>query len=52
MLFARRKGDIIPLKLSGKNYIGFSLHLKHLMEGGLAGFLDRIVTLPMEEEQF
>lgn len=51
MRFARRK-CIIPLKLSGKNYMGSSFHLKHLLEGGLAGYLDKTVTLPMEEEQF
>eukprot|EP00268_Persea_americana_P042906 TRINITY_DN42998_c0_g1_i1.p1 TRINITY_DN42998_c0_g1~~TRINITY_DN42998_c0_g1_i1.p1 ORF type:complete len:254 (-),score=43.67 TRINITY_DN42998_c0_g1_i1:1786-2547(-) len=41
------KGDIIPVRLTGKNYMNWSFHLKNYVEGqGLLGLLDRSDPLP------
>lgn len=41
------KNDIIPVHLDGKNYMGWSFHLKHFVKGqGLRGYLDRTTTEP------
>lgn len=45
------KNDIIPVKLIGKNYVGWSFHLQNFVQGqGLAGYLDGSVTAPSDEK--
>lgn len=44
------KGDMIPTKLNGRNYMGWSFHLKHFVEGqGL--FMYRDWTIPKATEE-
>lgn len=41
------KGDIIPIKFNGENYMSWSLHLKNFVEGnGLLGYLDGTIPHP------
>lgn len=41
------KMDVIPVKLTGKNYMTWSFHLKNYVEGkGMLGYLDGTITKP------
>lgn len=45
------KGDIILVKLNGKNYITWSFHLKNFVEGqGMLGDLEGIEIKPTAEK--
>lgn len=46
------KSKLIPICLmGGKNYVGWSFHLKHFVQGqGLAGFLDGTSTEPIDDK--
>lgn len=45
------KGNPIPVKMNGKNYMGRYFHLKHFVEGqGLGGHLDGTLTKPTEDK--
>lgn len=49
--FKMEKGDIIPVKLNGKNYMELSFHLEHSVKGqGLGGYLDG-TTPPSSDEK-
>lgn len=42
------KGDIIPVKLNGKNYMGWSFHLEHFVN--LHEYLNGTTTTPTDEK--
>lgn len=45
------KRDMIPIKLNGRNYMGWSFHLKHFVEGqGLSMYQDGTIPKATEEK--
>lgn len=46
------KIDVIPVKFNGTNYVGWSFHLQHFVEGkGLVEFLHGTTTEPKDAEE-
>ena len=45
------KMEIVLIKMTGKNYVGWSFHVTHYGQGkGLAGFMDSSSNEPTEEK--
>lgn len=45
------RGDILHIKFNGKNYLSWSFHLHHYMDGqGLGGYLDGTTSAPVDDK--
>lgn len=45
------KSEVIPVKSTGKNYMGWSFNIKHFVEGqGLFGYINDTTLEPTEEK--